>query len=93
MIIMNPSARITSAYSKETYQLAAGVALHGLGLAIAGEVVGTTALVAGGGARVSVSTAEATVESAARSRGGPGSTGSRSGAVALGEGQRLVAET
>lgn len=79
-------------YDKNTYQLAAGVALHSLSLAVTGEVVRATALVAGSSTGVSVSSTETAVESAAGSSRGPGSTGSRSGAVALGEGQRFCPE-
>ena len=51
-----------------THKLAARIALHGLSLAITSEVIGSTALVAGGSARVStVSATEAAVESSTRS--------------------------
>jgi len=40
-------------------ELAAGIALHGLGLAVARKVVGTTALVAGGRARATTKSAAA----------------------------------
>jgi hypothetical protein len=67
---------------QETYQLAAGIALHGLSLAVASKVVGATALVASGSTRVAaVSTAETTVEAAARSTGTTADTRGRGRAV------------
>ena len=50
------------AIARDVAQLAAGVALHGLGLAVASEVVGPSALVAGRGA--SIATAVATAHAA-----------------------------
>lgn len=41
------------AVTRDVTQLAASIALHGLGLAVTGEVVGATALVASGGSGVS----------------------------------------
>ncbi|KAL4954916.1 hypothetical protein BDW69DRAFT_162183 [Aspergillus filifer] len=70
--------------SSSTYELAAGVALHGLSLAVTGKVVGATALVASGSTRVAaISTTEAAVECPARCTGTPGSTSGRSRAVTL----------
>ena len=75
-------------------ELAAGVAFHGLSLAIAGKVVGSTALVAGGRAGVALeATAEATLETATASAASGGTSGGSSasaggggvGAVALRE--------
>ena len=82
------------AVTRDVAELAAGVALHGLSLAVTCEVVGTTALVAGCGAGVAAeSTAESTLETATSTTGtatsggtGRGSTSSGSsgvGAVAL----------
>lgn len=84
----------SSAVTRDVAELAAGVALHGLSLAVTGEVVGTTALVAGCGTGVTAeSTTESTLETTASTTGtaasggtGRGSTGSGSsgvGAVAL----------
>ncbi len=62
-------------------QLAAGIALHGLGLAVAGKVVGTTTLVAGG--RASAASETATEASSVAATGSTSSTThSRVGAVA-----------
>jgi hypothetical protein len=81
------------AVTRDVAELAAGVALHGLSLAVTGEVVGTTALVAGCGAGVAAeSTAESTLETAASTgtatsggtgRGSTSSGSSGVGAVAL----------
>lgn len=75
-----------SAVTGDVAELAAGVALHGLSLAVASEVVGATALVAGGGARI---TLEPTTE-ALETTTGTGRTSSTGGggvgAVALEEG-------
>lgn len=79
----------SGAVTRDVAELAAGVALHGLSLAITGEVVGTTALVAGCGAGVAAeSTAESTLETTASTTGtaasggtGRGSTGSGSSGV------------
>jgi hypothetical protein len=63
-------------------ELAAGVALHGLSLAVASEVVGTAALVAGGGARITLeSTAEA-LETTTGTGGTASTGGGGVGAVA-----------
>lgn len=77
------------AVPRDVTELAAGVALHGLSLAVTREVVRTTALVAGCGAGVAAeSTAESTLETAAStgtaaSGGtGRGSTSSGSSGVA-----------
>ena len=70
--------------ARDVAQLAAGVALHGLSLAITGEVVGATALVAGRGTRVAVVEATAVaLETAARASRAASAGGSRVGAVAL----------
>ena len=51
----------------DTHELSTGIALHSLSLAVTCEVVGTTALVAGGSTRVAtISTAETTGESSTR---------------------------
>lgn len=64
-------------------QLAAGIALHGLGLAVTSEVVGTTTLVAGCSARVAAKAAAETLvaTTGTGATASPGSTGV--GAVAL----------
>jgi uncharacterized membrane protein (UPF0136 family) len=68
---------------ESTYKLAASIALHSVSLAVTSEVVGTAALVASSGTRVTtIPTAESTVESPARSTGTTTGTRSRSGAVA-----------
>jgi hypothetical protein len=55
----------SSAVARDVAQLSAGVALHGLGLAVARKVVRSTALVASGRARASgISSTEASCESA-----------------------------
>jgi hypothetical protein len=72
------------AVARDVAELAAGVALHGLSLAITGEVVGATALVAGRGTGVAL---EATAETALETTAGAGGTASAGsggvGAVAL----------
>ena len=62
-------------------KLAAGVALHGLGLAVAGKVVGSTALVAGGRASAASETATET-SSVTATRSTSAATHSRVGTVA-----------
>lgn len=52
------------AVAGDVAQLAAGVALHGLSLAVTGEVVGTATLVAGGSTRVAAKATEALVATA-----------------------------
>jgi hypothetical protein len=73
-----------SAVARDVAELAAGVALHGLSLAVTGEVVGATALVAGRGTGVAL---EATAETALETTTGTGGTASAGsggvGAVAL----------
>lgn len=73
-----------SAVARDVAELTAGVALHSLSLAVTGEVVGATTLVAGSGTRVAL---EATAETALETTTGTGRTartgGSRVGAVAL----------
>lgn len=70
----------------ETYQLAAGIALHGLRLAITSVVVGAATLVAGsstvGGNSVVEATAEATTEAWATRTASTRSSHARSWAVA-----------
>ncbi|KAH7030710.1 uncharacterized protein B0I36DRAFT_113135 [Microdochium trichocladiopsis] len=51
----------SSAVAGDVAELAASIALHGLSLAVARKVVGTTALVAGGGTRAAAETATAAV--------------------------------
>ena len=71
------------AVTGDVTELAASVALHGLSLAVASEVVGTTALVAAGSTATGETTAaasEATAEGSASTTangGNGGSTGSR----------------
>jgi hypothetical protein len=77
------------AVTRDVAKLAAGVALHGLSLAVTGEVVGTTALVAGCGAGVAAeSTAESTLETAASTgtatSGGTGRGSTSSGSSGVG---------
>lgn len=73
-----------SAVTGDMAELAAGVALHGLSLAVTGEVVGATALVAGRGARIAL---EATTETTLETTTGASRTASAGsggiGAVAL----------
>ena len=59
------------AVARNVSELAAGVALHGLSLAVAGKVVGATALVAGSSPRTgkTATAAEAASESPATNRG------------------------
>jgi hypothetical protein len=64
--------------TRDVAELAAGVALHSLSLAVTGEVVGATALVAGSGALVAAeATTEITLETAARATGATASRTSR----------------
>lgn len=76
-----------SAIARDVAKLATGVAFHSLGLAVAGKVVGASALVAGGRARSSAEARagdKARVEAGAVNRGSPSSVGSRRvGAVPL----------
>lgn len=73
----------SSAVTGDVTKLAASIALHGVSLAVTSEVVGTTALVASSGTRVTtVSTAESTVKSPAGSTDTTTGTRGRSGAVA-----------
>jgi len=65
----------SSAVTGDVTELSAGVALHGLSLAIAGEVVGSTALVAHRGttaAKASTATGEATTWSTSTTSDGSG---------------------
>lgn len=70
-----------SAVARDVAELAAGVALHGLSLAVAGKVVGATALVAGSRARAAgeATTGEAAV--AATAHGGTAAHGTRANGV------------
>jgi hypothetical protein len=64
-------------------QLAAGIALHGLSLAVTGKVVGTTALVAGGRARTASEASPSEASETTTGRGNSTShTSTRVGAVA-----------
>lgn len=75
----------SGAVTRDVAELAAGVALHSLSLAVASEVVGTTALVAGGGAGVAAeSTAESTLETATSTTGAAPSSGSGRGSTSSG---------
>lgn len=70
------------AIARDVTKLPACVALHSLSLAIAGEMIRPTALVASGSARVTaIPTTETTIESPTRRTCATGSTRSRSGAV------------
>jgi hypothetical protein len=64
-------------------ELATGVALHGLSLAVTGEVVGATALVASGGAGIALEAAAEALEATAGASGTASAGGSGVGAVAL----------
>jgi hypothetical protein len=82
--LQSVSQRLSQRACESTYKLAASIALHSVSLAVTSEVVGTTALVASSGTRVTtVSTAESTVKSPARSTDTTTGTRGRSGAVAL----------
>lgn len=75
----------SGAVTRDVAELAAGVALHGLSLAVTGEVVGTTALVAGCGAGVAAeSTAESTLETTASTTGAAASGGTGRGSTSSG---------
>lgn len=69
------------AVAGDVTELAAGIALHGLSLAVAGEVVWPTALVAGGGTTASKSTPEA-AKSSTGSASAAAHSSTRVGAVA-----------
>lgn len=76
------------AVARDVAELAAGVALHSLSLAVTGEVVGTTALVASGGTGVALEAAtetalEATAGASGTASAGGSAGGSGVGAVAL----------
>ena len=72
------------AVARDVAELAAGIALHGLSLAVAGKVVGTTALVAGSRARATeAATPEATGVAAAAHGGSTAHRANRVGASAL----------
>jgi hypothetical protein len=76
------SAVRSGAVARDVAQLAAGVALHGLGLAVARKVVRTTALVAGGRTTAAVtSTSESAGISSASSWGATSGTGTASSDV------------
>jgi len=74
-------------------QLAAGIALHGLRLAVAGKVVRAAALVAGGLTSVADKAAAAMAEAATADGAAPGEPGNgRVGAVALDTSQYLPSD-
>ncbi len=75
------------AVSGDVTKLAAGVALHGLCLAIAGEVVGATTLVAGGWSGTTGKTSTAGETSVAATRDGPASTKTDTSGVRASSGQ------
>lgn len=83
-----------SAVAGDVAELAAGVALHGLSLAVTGEVVGAAALVAGRSTGIAL---EATAETALETTPGAGRTASAGsggvGAVALVKEVSLVVES
>lgn len=67
------------AVTRDVTELAAGIALHGLGLAVTRKVVGATALVASGGAGVSLeTTTEAALEATTASATSGGTCGGSS---------------
>lgn len=73
------------AVTRDVAELAAGVALHGLSLAVTGEVVGTTTLVTGCGTGVAAeSTAESTLETTASTTGAAASGGTGRGSTSSG---------
>lgn len=76
------SAVRSRAVARDVAQLAASVALHGLSLAIAGEVVGSTALVASSRTATTESAPEATAKCTARSTSATSHASARVGAVA-----------
>jgi hypothetical protein len=70
------------AVPRDVTELAAGVALHSLGLAIPGEVVGSTALVASCRAgHTAISTAPKAAESTARDRSSTAHSNAGAGGV------------
>ena len=76
----------SGAITGDVAELAAGVALHGLSLAIAGEMVGSAALVAGGGTSTAneattAETTEATTANGGATRGHAASRGVGAGAL------------
>lgn len=74
----------SGAVTGDVTQLSTGIALHSLSLAITGEVVGTTALVAAGSTREATeSTAESTGEASTRSTNAATSTRSGDDTLAL----------
>lgn len=76
----------SSAIAGDVTELAAGVALHGLSLAVAGKVVRATALVAGSGASTaSKATTSETAEAATANGSTAGDASGRVGASALWE--------
>lgn len=79
----------SSAVTGDVTELAAGVALHGLGLAVAGVVVGATALVAGGGTAGEAG-AVGTAEAAAHGGSTHGATETAVGGAVTGLGKELV---
>lgn len=72
----------SGAVARDVAQLATGVALHGLSLAVAGKVVRTTALVAGGGTGAAgEATTAVTASVAATTHGGAATAHSRADGV------------
>lgn len=69
------------AVTRDMTQLAASVALHGLGLAVAGKVVGAAALVASGGARATGNEATAAAEATVAATGHHGDAATEAGSV------------
>lgn len=72
------------AVAGDVAELAAGVALHGLSLAITGKVVGATALVAGGGTRAAGEAATGEAAVTATAHGGTTAHGTRADRVGAG---------
>ena len=69
------------AVTRDVTQLAAGVALHGLSLAVTGEVVGAAALVASGGARATGDEATAAAVAAVAATGHHGDAAAEASSV------------
>jgi hypothetical protein len=80
----------SGAVTGDVTELSAGVALHSLGLAVTGEVVGATTLVAGCGAGVTLETTAETTLEAATAAAGRGGTGGSSGSGTGGSGVGAV---
>lgn len=73
----------SSAVPRDVAELATGIALHGLSLAVTGEVVRATAFVASSSTGVAAKATTEALIAAARSRRPPGTGGGRVGAIAL----------